>query len=84
MYLDGGSDGCGYTPACILPRNDLVGLVNEMNDLPGTMRWVGGSAHELGHALNLDDNKAGGLMDNEFYNYPNTFLTPDEINKLSN
>ena len=82
MYLDGGKDGAGLYHACILVKKDLDGIVLEMSlQAPG--QWIGGSAHELGHPLNLKDHENGGLMHNGQYLFPNTWLTADEKLKLS-
>jgi PKD repeat protein len=97
--------GAGGGGVALLPANDLRGLVGEQNipacpdespDNAGVGRWIGGLAHELGHALGLphppecedkdpsnDDNKCHSLMYHGYRDYPNTFLLPEDRQKLN-
>lgn len=84
----------GNAGVCVLPRHDLMGLVGQ-SMFPGerdVCRWVGGLGHELGHAFELPhppgyekfalDRSAGSLMALGFRAYPETFLNPEDIDKL--
>jgi hypothetical protein len=97
--LTGGTSG-----VALLPANDLRGLVGqphqptcpgESPDPAGICRWVGGLAHELGHAFGLphpagceDSDSAtvcpsDALMWLGFRDYPETYLLPEDITLLT-
>jgi hypothetical protein len=85
----------GNAGVALLPRHDLMGLIGQ-SVFPGeenVCRWVGGLAHELGHAFELPhppgyhtppmaDRPARSLMAFGFRSYPETFLNPEDIEKL--
>ncbi len=84
----------GNAGVALLPQHDLMGLVGR-SVFPGeanVCRWVGGLAHELGHAFELPhppgyekfafDRSGGSLMALGFRGYPETFLNPEDIEKL--
>ena len=82
----GGQGGSGFT---CMPEEDLYGLIGKNTTNLNINRWIGGAAHELGHAFGLphpndhvQTNKA--LMSFGWHsNYPeNTFLLEDDKNKL--
>lgn len=86
-YLDGGFQGCGLNSFAFLPIEDLLNLTLEINfNKNENCRWVGGLAHELGHALGLNDLKnytndykeEEYLMGSGFVNFPNTELTNED------
>ena len=85
----------GNAGVALLPQNDLMGLIGQ-SIFPGerdVCRWVGGLAHELGHAFELPhppgyekfvfDRSGGSLMALGFRAYPETFLNPEDIEKLN-
>jgi len=86
IYSDGpGSSGRGGGGVCIMPENDLLGLLGKRHNYPDTRRWVGGFGHELGHAFGLPHTKdtkrhANSIMWTGFYSgYPDqAYLTDDE------
>lgn len=86
IYSDGpGSSGRGGGGVCIMPENDLLGLVGKRLNYPDPQRWVGGFGHELGHAFGLPHTKdtkkhANSIMWTGFYSgYPDSaYLTDDE------
>ena len=54
IYSDGpGDKGRGGSGVCILPEDDLLGLVGQHPTQKKIERWVGGLGHELGHAFGL-------------------------------
>jgi hypothetical protein len=54
IYSDGpGDKGRGGSGVCVLPEDDLLGLVGRHPTQKKTERWVGGLGHELGHAFGL-------------------------------
>ena len=84
----------GNAGVALLPQHDLMGLIGR-SIFPGerdVCRWVGGLAHELGHAFELPhppgyekfvfDRSGGSLMALGFRAYPETFLNPEDIEKL--
>ncbi len=92
--------GSGTSGVAVLPANDLRGLAGEQNIPPcaddppdngARCRWVGGLAHELGHAFGRPhpdgcDTPVEGVSCDEnallylgYASYPNTYLTePDK------
>lgn len=91
IYSDGpGDKGRGGNGVCVMPEDDLLGLVGQHPTQPDPARWVGGLAHELGHALGLDHpndpaHDARAVMGAGFYDgWPNdTYLTPDDRARLT-
>lgn len=54
IYSDGpGNKGRGGSSVCVMPEDDLIGLIGKHTEQPEINRWYGGLAHELGHALGL-------------------------------
>lgn len=90
IYSDGpGSSGRGGGGVCIMPENDLLGLLGKRHNYPDPRRWIGGFAHELGHAFGLDhprDTKkhAKSLMWAGFYDYcpDGTYIGDDDKARL--
>ena len=108
IYIDaefdcngGGELGRGAGGITIIHGGDLEGLLNAAGfslcpGYPprGTHGWIGGLAHELGHAFGLDhppgcdkglsDCDADALMWFGFYwNYPETYFTSDDVATLA-
>jgi hypothetical protein len=55
IYSDGpGNKGRGGSSICVMPEDDLKGLVGKHPTQPNIYRWYGGLAHELGHAFGLN------------------------------
>jgi hypothetical protein len=102
FYIDadpacGQLGGAGRRGEALLPANDLRGLVGEQNipecpdkspDNAGVGRWIGGLAHELGHALGLnhpqecEEKKPScpekALMWMGYRSYPDAYLLPQD------
>jgi hypothetical protein len=54
IYSDGpGDKGRGGSSVTCLPEEDLIGLIGKDQKWPQPERWIGGLAHELGHAFGL-------------------------------
>lgn len=54
IYSDGpGNKGRGGGGVCIMPEDDLLGLVGEHPTQKDVARWIAGLGHELGHAFGL-------------------------------
>ena len=88
--------GAGTTGVTMLPRQDLEGLGGSPTIVDDcgvsytfpVSRWIGGLAHELGHAFGLshppgcDSGDAGcdadALMWQGVYRYPDTYLRADD------
>jgi hypothetical protein len=91
IYSDGpGNKGRGGSGVCVLPEDDLLGLVGRHPTQKKAERWVGGLGHELGHAFGLahpaDTRKdAEALMWAGFYDqYPGrAYLTTGDKQILS-
>lgn len=75
FYVAAPGGGAGSTGQAALGDQDLDGLLGEINS--PVKRWVGGSAHEWGHAFGLahPDNQLGSaLMWTGYTIYPNCIL----------
>ena len=91
IYSDGpGDKGRGGSGVCIMPEDDLLGLLGKHPTQKEINRWIAGLGHEGGHAFGLPhpvdtkkDNDA--LMWSGIYGkYPdNTYLTPQDKEILS-
>lgn len=85
VYVDApGATGAGATGIATLPENDLKGLAGILEGA-----WVGGNAHELGHALGLshpdgDPLYGEALMGTGYILFPNSILLPSEQATLLN
>ncbi len=86
IYCDApGDKGRGGAEVCIMPGDDLLGLVGRHPTQKRISRWRGGLAHEIGHAFGLPEGPAtqgvdgyDGVMSHGFPKYPKTFLTEAE------
>lgn len=86
IYSDGpGDSGRAFRCFAYLPEDDLLGLMGQHPTQKNPQRWVGGLAHELGHALRLphpqDTQKhAKAIMWAGFYhNFPDgSYLTDQD------
>lgn len=90
IYSDApGNKGRGGAGVCMLPGDDLLGLTGTHPKQKSKARWIGGLAHELGHAMGLPHPKdteadANAIMWGGFYDhYPNgAYLTDDDKRHL--
>ncbi len=54
IYSDGpGNEGMGGGGVCIMPEDDLLGLIGKHPKQPEINRWIAGLGHEGGHAFGL-------------------------------
>jgi hypothetical protein len=54
IYSDGpGDKGRGVASVTVMPEDDLLGLIGQHPKQKKVARWIGGLAHELGHAFGL-------------------------------
>ncbi|TAE72459.1 MAG: hypothetical protein EAZ85_09605 [Bacteroidetes bacterium] len=54
IYSDGpGNQGMGGGGVCIMPEDDLLGLIGKHKEQPEINRWIAGLGHEGGHAFGL-------------------------------
>ncbi len=75
FYVAAPGGGAGSTGQAALGDQDLDGLLSETNST--VKRWIGGSAHEWGHAFGLphpDNMLANALMWTGYLTYPNCIL----------
>lgn len=58
IYSDGpGNSGMGGGGVCIMPEDDLLGLIGKHPTQPEINRWIAGLGHEVGHAFGLNHPK---------------------------
>lgn len=86
VYVDApGATGAGFTGFATLPENDLKGLAGLIEG-----SWVGGNAHELGHAFGLphppdgDPSWNDALMGFGYIQFPNSELRESDETTLLN
>lgn len=77
--------GRGGGGVCIMPENDLIGLVGKSTKYPDIKRWYGGLGHEIGHAFGLShpsDTKKHEdaiMWTGMYFKYPDKcYLTPED------
>ncbi|UKT63762.1 hypothetical protein [Pedobacter mucosus] len=76
VYVDAaGTTGAGALGFTAMPENDLKGLTGQMTE--PVARWIGGAAHELGHAFGMPhpaNQNPNALMWTGYTIYPNCIL----------
>jgi hypothetical protein len=77
--------GRGGGGVCIMPENDLIGLIGKSTKYPDIKRWYGGLGHEIGHAFGLphpSDTKKyedAIMWTGMYFKYPDKcYLTPED------
>jgi hypothetical protein len=77
--------GRGGGGVCIMPENDLIGLIGKSTRYPDIKRWYGGLGYELGHAFGLphpSDTKKHEdaiMWAGMYFKYPDKcYLTPED------
>jgi hypothetical protein len=77
--------GRGGGGVCIMPENDLIGLIGKSTKYPDIKRWYGGLGHEIGHAFGLphpNDTKKDEdaiMWTGMYFKYPDKcYLTPED------
>ncbi len=92
IYSDGpGNAGMGGSGVCIMPEDDLLGLIGKHPQQPDINRWIAGLGHEAGHAFGLPHPKdtkkdADAIMWTGIYGgkYPDVcYLTAEDKEILS-
>lgn len=91
IYSDGpGNSGRGGSSVCIMPEDDLLGLIGAHPEQKDINRWIAGLGHELGHALGLHHPKdtkkdADAIMWTGIYGkYPDQCYLTDEDKDILN
>lgn len=91
IYSDGpGDKGRGGSGVCVMPEDDLLGLMGNHPTQTDKNRWIGGSGHELGHAFGLEHPNNtilhyNALMWHGFEKYPDeAYLTEEDKSLLIN
>lgn len=91
IYSDGpGNSGRGGSSVCIMPEDDLLGLIGQHPEQKEINRWIAGMGHELGHALGLNHPKdtkkdADAIMWTGIYGkYPDQCYLTDEDKDILN
>jgi hypothetical protein len=55
IYSDGpGNKGRGGSGVCVMPEDDLLGLIGQHPEQKEINRWIAGLGHEIGHAFGLN------------------------------
>lgn len=82
--------GRGGGGVCIMPENDLIGLIGKSTKYPDIKRWYGGLGHEIGHAFGLPhptDTKKDEdaiMWTGLYFKYPDKcYLTSEDKEKLN-
>jgi hypothetical protein len=89
IYSDApGNKGRGGAGVCMMPGDDLLGLTGRHPTQKRVSRWIGGLAHEIGHAFGLDHpNDLNGnpeaVMGFGYTTYPKAVLTATDRAFLS-
>lgn len=88
IYSDSpGGGGRGGNGVAILPDHDLLGLMGKHPKEKNVDRWIGGLAHELGHAFGLhhtagEKHRERAVMQLGYLTYPEAYLTAGERDQL--
>jgi hypothetical protein len=91
IYSDGpGKSGRGGSGVCIMPEDDLLGLIGKHPEQKEINRWIAGLGHEVGHAFGLShpddiEKDADAIMWTGIYGkYPDhCYLTAEDKRRLN-